>query len=506
MKACSAAALFFCFSICLECSSANGISLSPPSPPPPEDEGKGVASAPAANANFVDRTCSPLASALSYKQQYYEQLTQEGSSCTGGQCARRGRLLRRLRLLAHQMHHWNREREGTYKGTKFIVFMRHAESAANKAKKTVTGIMRYTWAKLRGRDWGHPDPGLSAEGIQQCMRASAQLLLLRELLRELEVPQGGESPFCFQAFLVSPLKRTLQTAGLTMHGTDKELHCSFSRGQGGSPQRPTWLADAMLREKACNPEDTGTLTSALPALLHQMYADSLLLPTVINLEALRKEKWWLPNDVQALQQILRRGRPQRALEAPGAVNRGFVGDSGEDLGAPSRAPEGVPGGGVPEGAVEGAVGVAPPLPAGGGVGIVTIGDAVAVAPSSAEASVKRTINRIEAPLNEHQEEEAREEPSRRRRVQKETWQQVQLRGKVFLKILCEAEEASTFFVVTHSYFLKRLVGDPIFQNAEFKAFVLRCTNGPSLDVPTTGEGDTSRPTGHSAARLPRRRT
>ncbi|KAL8455741.1 hypothetical protein Emag_000315 [Eimeria magna] len=414
--------------------------------------------------SFGEGTGNLLTGAAAMKDASYSRLVQRDSQCQHGKCQEGEELIPRLRKIATRIHRWHKERKTTFKKAKLVVLMRHAESLANRETKTLKGAMKYTWNYIRGTEWGKRDSPLSWKGVQQCMDASAQLRFIMDLIRQWE-KEGGLEPFCVESFVSSPLRRALQTAALTMNGIDAEYHCPApGEGQASDPQqRPTWLVDPLVSENVNNRSDEGQEVSELQRSLYLLLEEQSLLPAVFDLETVPAgEKWWLPYTVKQLQQLLSGANSQASdVSTTGSDEpRDFdLTDALEDSPA------------------------APPQASESTDNLVVVGDAVPMPPSTAEKSVKETLLQMEKVLQRSSDPAARraDQDSDSSPTVTEDLKVMQARGKVLLKMMCEAKDASTFFVVTHSYFLMGILGLPKFKNAQFKAYALFCDGTPRLE-------------------------
>ncbi|KAL8430943.1 hypothetical protein ACSSS7_005619 [Eimeria intestinalis] len=393
-----------------------------------------------------------LSGAGTMKDTSYSRLVQRDSQCQHGKCQEGEDLIPRLRRIAARVHRWQNERNTTYKNAKLVFLMRHAESLANREAKTLKGAMKYTWSYLRGTEWGKRDSPLSWRGILQSLDASAQLRFVLDLIREGEKEKGFE-PFCIDAFISSPLRRALQTASISMNGIDKEYHCRPSGDQASNPElRSTWLVDPLVNEVVHDRSDEGQELFELQRSLYLLLEEQSLLPAVYDFEAVPAgEKWWLPYTASQLEALLADDKSQDSDVSTTSS------DGPRDLDLADALP--------------------PPPAAEATEDVLIVGDAVAGPPSAAEKSVKEALLRLERRLHSSTQSSVRrvnEDDDDDKPTVVEELKIVQLRGKILLQMLCDAKDASTFFIVTHSYFIMGLIGLPKYKNAQFKPYALFC--------------------------------
>ncbi|KAL8455742.1 hypothetical protein Emag_000316 [Eimeria magna] len=360
--------------------------------------------------------------------------------------------------LARKLHNWNLENQRQPGKTKLVIAMRHAEN-----------LMR--------RDWGEVDVPLSPAGREQCKRANSKLAFLVASLRKLEEETqrngGHESssslrPLNIDAFLASPLTRSLNTAANAMYGINwkcprpgisleegKKQHASSESVEAA--MGAVWLVDSLLREKISTMGDVGLKRSALRRRLIELYAQGELEPSAFDLGLLPdRDEWWVPHTGEQLETLLKTSK-----ETPSCPNCW----SDTVSTAASDTCEGMDNNGS-----------------------LCVGKAVRRQLSPAEVSVKSAFGAAERPSREPSAVDRRMAEWHATNNKLAVYQTVptedrhllRLRAQLLLSILCSAREADAFFLVTHSLFLKALTNDSKFANAEIRAYTLSCADPPTL--------------------------
>ncbi|KAL8439962.1 hypothetical protein Efla_007587 [Eimeria flavescens] len=375
-----------------------------------------------------------------------------------------------MAALATKLHDWNVQNQREPGKTKLIIAMRHAESKFNVWRRESFTKLRFR--DMIRRDWGESDVPLSPRGREQCVRANRKLAFLLSTLRKLESQNPHvQKPFCIDAFLVSPLTRSIHTAANSLHGINWRCSDSPSPDQAGSTPSDSsqeaaslvFLVDSLLREKISTMGDVGTERSLLRKRIAELYQQGELLPAAFDFSLIPEATpWWVPHTEAQLQALLQLANAQRPCT-----------NCYSDTASTAASDAG-------EGQQESAF--------------------LALGPQG-EAARKRQLSAAEAAVKgafEAVERAAREPAAMGRRVAE--WEAVSsrlplyqtvpregnelllLRARLLLAILCRAKEANSFFIVSHSLFLKTLTGDSKLSNAELRAYTLRCTDAsPKLE-------------------------
>lgn len=319
------------------------------------------------------------------------------------------------------------------------------------------------------------DPILTSKGLKQCRRAASWLLEAIQDLRELEKSRAPDvSPFCIDAFLVSPLTRTLQTASVTMHQLDAGLKCPEPNEIYHPEKRVRWIVENFMREKLSNRTDLNLKLPALFSRLLALYDRGMLLPSVFDFTAMPlSETGFSPFTAEQLEGVLMNMNVEPSSEANAPTDLDKDEGQAEDDNDSGETSSTLRGASTAADAKNDGTILTTP-----GVHISKL--------SAPETSVRSLSLRVKAPLYG-------EEGIRRRYLQTdgpnafkvERLRDMKTRGKLFLALLCEAEGARTFFAVTHSLFLKVLTKTKMFKNAEIRAFVLYCEVEPRLEKLTS---------------------
>ncbi|KAL8271914.1 hypothetical protein Esti_004038 [Eimeria stiedai] len=374
--------------------------------------------------------------------------------------------------LARKLHSWNLQNQRQPVKTKLVIAMRHAESKFNVWRRE-----SFTKLKLRDlmrRDWGEVDVPLSPAGREQCKRANSKLAFLVATLRKLEEEaQRNEAhasflrPLNIDAFLSSPLTRSLNTAANAMYGINwkcpppdisskEEMEQQACSDSEEAAMGAVWLVDSLLREKISTMGDIGLKRSALRRRLVELYAEGELKPSAFDVGLLPDhDEWWVPHTSEQLEALLKISK-----ESPSCPNcwSDTVSTTASD---------------TCEGMDNGSL---------------CIGNASRRQLSPAEAAVRSAFGAAERPSREPSAVDRRmaqwhatnNKLAIFQTVPTEDKHLLRLRAQLLLSILCSAKEANTFFLVTHSLFLRALTNDSKFENAEIRAYTLSCADPPTL--------------------------
>lgn len=403
----------------------------------------------------------------------------------------------RVRAFAEKVHKWNQGRHRHLHNTKLIIAMRHSESTYNVWRRESFTRLRFSgkakicflaWSfffvffspylifcpnfsyvsDMLKRDWGEKDVPLSEEGLEQCKRANRMLSLFLSTVRNMEEEsrlrgEEVEQPFCVDAFLVSPLTRALQTAANSMVGVGAKLHCGPNRHMPIVRQPKSieeqgfiiWIVMDLLREKISTMGDIGLLKPDLTRRLIELRDQGQLEPSNFDFALLPDDFWWVPHTEDQLKKLVSNFIEASACSSCWSDALSTVASESEE-----KAQEA-------------------PLHLGSfgkhslSAGEVALKDAVDVAQwpareASAVLSRMAEWDRRNSNLPVYQT------------VPEETRSQLQLRAELLLRIFCQVEGVNTFFMVTHSLFLKVLTNTSKLGNAEFRAYMLECNSTPKL--------------------------
>ncbi|KAL8430942.1 hypothetical protein ACSSS7_005618 [Eimeria intestinalis] len=375
--------------------------------------------------------------------------------------------------LAKKLHKWNLENHKHPGKTKLVIAMRHAESKFNVWRRESFTKLRIR--DLMRRDWGEVDVPLSPAGREQCKRANSKLAFLVANLRKLEddarrnnsYARSSLRPLNIDAFLASPLTRSLNTAANVMYGINWKYPSPESLEDGKGDQDSSesveasmgavWLVDSLLREKISTMGDVGLKRSAIRRRLVELYAEGELEPSAFDLGLLSDhDEWWVPHTGEQLEMLLKTSK-----EAPTCIN--CLSDTVST--AASDTCEGMD-----------------------NSESLCIGNAVRRQLSPAEISVRSAFGAAERPSREPSAIDRRMAEWHATNTRLAMYQTVptenkyllRLRAQLLLSILHSAKEANSFFLVTHSLFLKALTNDSKFANAEIRAYTLTCADPPTL--------------------------
>lgn len=307
---------------------------------------------------------------------------------------------------------------------------------------------------------------LSAVGREQCDRANRKLTFLLRTMRSLEderrVGSNGDEarPFSIDAFLVSPLTRSLQTAANSMHGLEWCKGASRAErhsAEGGDQCRqPIWIVDALLREKISTMGDVGSELQALRDRLVGLYSSGELQTSTFDFGLIPEQhEWWVPHTADQLKELVSNSEECRQC-----------GNCWSETASTAASEAG-----------EGAENT-----------VLRLGNSVQRSLSSAEASVRTAFETAERPTRKRSAVDRRmaewyannNRLPRYQTVPCEGNDLLRLRAQLLLSILCRAKDAKSLFIVTHSLFLKILTGEKKFANAEFRAYTLTCEGAPKL--------------------------
>ncbi|CDI83468.1 hypothetical protein, conserved [Eimeria acervulina] len=309
--------------------------------------------------------------------------------------------------------------------------------------------------------------------------------------------------FCFDAFLVSPLTRALQTASLSFHDVGSALKCPEVITEQPQPQQQhhhrehrhhqvTWLVEPLLREKFSNMTDSGTEAAELRQLLKLLCGRHEMFPALFNFALIPDgQKWWLPylkKTLSTLQKQLRRRLRKQLLkgDAPAEEEEEGNGDDSDTLKlvdytglSDSDSGESV----IYEAPITKAAEERPAEEK----HVFAVGGAVGGPPSPAEKSVLRTLQwagkRLQSPkafkLRQKLWDDDAAVAAAEGRASSETWRHVEEREQLLLLLLCSTK-ASTFVFVSHSDFLRGLDKLDRLGNAQLRPLLLHCSPKPKV--------------------------
>ncbi|CBZ50219.1 conserved hypothetical protein [Neospora caninum Liverpool] len=371
------------------------------------------------------------------------------------------------------------------KGKKKLLFlMRHAESEFNERR-------RDSFRRLRVRDMFSYDPNmqdvcLTDRGLQQCASAARFYSQFRAELPTVEV----------DAYIVSPLSRTIQTALNTFScpavSRDPEHRLSPRPREGELPENQAveplhthekWLLLPLVRERTDTTGDTGRKAEELRDHLEALRASRRLPPNCSIDEDLDwslvnpLNKWWLQFADDEIAQI------EEVLSAPwyDADARKHHHLNGEEHAQETLRPSGSSHG--PASSVAGEQAAAQQLNKLESDGEET---PLETEPESVRDQLKAALRDYSTDVHDLIREQAWAERLqaswRFRKVPLESSRAVRARMRLVLKAICSVKDARVVVIVGHSIAFRVLTSTPKMGNASMAPFALDCESKTITDL------------------------